>query len=81
MPAGKGKTEATEGESEASPVAVPLTLDEQVAALEASIAADQAQLAALVTKRDFQEFPKMVKGVVFASREEQDAAGPEYAEV
>lgn len=80
MPAGKDKTEATEGEPEASPVVVR-SLTDEISDLEGRIAVDQAQLAALVAKRDFQEFPKMVKGVVFASREEQDAAGPEYAEV
>lgn len=50
----------------------------QIEALEKIIAEAQAQLYAL--QHPFQEFPKEVKGQVFASRAEQDAAGPEFAD-
>lgn len=53
----------------------------EIKALEASIAADQARLTEFKAKRDFVEFPKMVKERTFGSREEQDAAGPDYADV
>ena len=54
--------------------AAPLTVEQ----LEARIAADQALLDAL--KHPPVEFPKMVKGHIFASREAQDAAGPDFAD-
>lgn len=64
----------------APPVPVP-SLDAEIADLEGRIAADQARLAALIARRDFKEYPKDVNGRTFGSREEQDAAGPDYAEV
>jgi hypothetical protein len=78
---------AATAEPEAAVVVPPVeavsapTLKAEITALEASIAADQARLAALRVKRDFKEYPKAVKDQIFASREAQDAAGPEYAEI
>lgn len=84
MPAGKGKKADAAGAP--APAAVPdpvddaASLKDEAEALEASIAAGQARLAEIRAKRDFKEFPKFVKGQIFASREEQDAAGPDYAD-
>lgn len=50
------------------------------AALLARIEADQKRLAEVERLLRFKEYPKMVKDRTFASREEQDAAGPEYAD-
>jgi hypothetical protein len=54
---------------------------QEIKELEASIAEDQKRLDDLRRERDYVEFPKMVKGRTFASREEQDAAGPDFADV
>ncbi len=62
-----------------------LSPEEEIAMLEQRIAADQARLEQL--RRPFVEFPKMVRSRrdgearTFKSRTEQDAAGPDFADV
>ena len=51
---------------------------EEIAKLQKRIAEDQARLWEL--EHPIIEFPKMVKGRTFNSREEQDAAGKDYAD-
>lgn len=92
MPAGNGNADAAGASAPAAvpapsdaqaappPVAVSKKLAQEIEALEASIAADQVRLEELRFRANFQEFPKMVKGHVFNSRAEQDAAGPEFAD-
>jgi hypothetical protein len=55
-----------------------LTPDEERAEIEKQILSLQARLWEL--DHPFKEFPKMVKGVTFQTREEQDKAGKEYAD-
>lgn len=54
------------------------TSDEELASLREAIAKAEARIFTL--EHPTVEFPKMVKGLIFASREAQDAAGPEYAD-
>jgi hypothetical protein len=73
------KPVAVEASAPAAPAVHDLTSKEEIALLRKRIAEDQARLEQLLHPPV--EFPKWVKDRVFASREEQDAAGPEYAEV
>lgn len=66
-----------------------LSLEAEAAELETRIAVDTARLERLRFEINFKEFPKMVTGVdtdgrtytrTFASRAEQDAAGPGFAD-
>jgi hypothetical protein len=61
-----------------APAPPALTPEEEASALEARVAADQARVQQL--RNPAVEFPKYVKGHVFNSRAEQDAAGPEFAD-
>src|SRR5687768_9126992 len=53
-----------------------LSPDEEIARLRKRIAEDEARIWEL--EHPVQEYPKMVKGQTFNSKEEQDAAGPEF---
>jgi len=55
-----------------------LSPDEEIIEVNKQILSLQARLWEL--EHPFQEFPKMVKGVTFLTREDQDKAGPEYAD-
>jgi len=55
-----------------------LSPDQEIALLEERIAFLRKRADSL--RHPFIEFPKMVKGRTFASREEQDKAGPDYAD-
>lgn len=66
--------------AETKPKAPEFTTEQEIADLEGRIGSDQARLAELRAKKAFVEFPKMVKGHIFNSRAEQDAAGPEFAD-
>jgi hypothetical protein len=55
-----------------------LTPDEEIKEVQRRIASLQARLREL--EHPFQEYPKMVKGHTFNSREEQDAAGSDFAD-
>ena len=77
-PKAKAKSEAPKA---AAPVeGGGLTPEQELAELEKRIAVDQARAEELRFRINFAEFPKMVKGRTFASRAEQDAAGPEFAD-
>lgn len=79
MPAAKKAAGKDEAAGAPAPAVVPdLTPDQEIAELENRIAVDQARIHQL--RNPIIEFPKMVKDRTFASREEQYAAGPEYAD-